>query len=145
MANDYGQNCLYRNDGGRFVNVAADAGVVDYGSGMSVSWADYNRDGQVDLYVGNMFSSAGNRITRQTQFKAGKDARVQARFQRFSKGNSLFANLGDGMFRDVGAEAAVEMGRWAWGSLFADINNDGWQDLLIGNGYITGDDTTGDL
>jgi hypothetical protein len=37
------------------------------------------------------------------------------------------------------------MGRWAWGSLFADINNDGWSDLLIGNGYITGDDTAGDL
>ena len=33
------------------------------------------------------------------------------------------------------------MGRWAWGSLFADINNDGWEDLLVANGYITQEDT----
>ncbi len=62
VANNYGQNCLYRNDGGKFVNVAQAAGVVDYGSGMSVSWGDYDHDGWFDLYVGNTFSSAGSRI-----------------------------------------------------------------------------------
>ena len=144
VANDYGQNCLYQNDGGRFVNVADDTGVVDYGSGMSVSWADFNRDGRVDLYVGNMFSSAGNRVTRQAQFKTGKDKRLQAIYRRFAKGNSLFVNLEDGGFCDVGGEAAVEMGRWAWSSVFADLNNDGWEDLLVANGYITTEDT-GDL
>jgi hypothetical protein len=30
------------------------------------------------------------------------------------------------------------MGRWAWGSLFADINNDGWDDLVVASGYVTG-------
>ena len=29
------------------------------------------------------------------------------------------------------------MGRWAWGSRFLDINNDGWQDLLVANGFLT--------
>ena len=144
VANDYGQNCLYRNDDGRFVNVAEEAGVVDFGSGMSVSWADYNRDGLVDLYVGNMFSSAGSRITRQAQFKANEDEQVRSLYRRFAKGNSLFANSAGGNFRDVGAEAAVEMGRWAWSSVFADLNNDGWDDLLVANGYLTTEDT-GDL
>jgi hypothetical protein len=32
------------------------------------------------------------------------------------------------------------MGRWAWSSVFADINNDGWDDLLVANGYLTGRD-----
>jgi hypothetical protein len=34
------------------------------------------------------------------------------------------------------------MGRWAWGSLFVDINNDGWQDIYVANGFITGDNNT---
>ena len=141
VANDYGQNCLYRNDGGTFVDVAARAGVVDHGSGMSVSWGDYNRDGHMDLYVGNMFSSAGSRISQQAEFRSGEDAATLALYQRFAKGNSLFRNRGDGTFEEVGAEAAVELGRWAWSSIFVDLNNDGWKDLLVANGYFTTEDT----
>ena len=58
-------------------------------------------------------------------------------FQRHARGNSLFENAQDGTFRDVSVEAGVTMGRWAWGSRFIDINNDGWQDLLVGNGFLT--------
>jgi hypothetical protein len=144
VANDYGQNCLYRNDGRKFTNVASEAGVVDFGSGMSVSWGDYNQDGWMDLYVGNMFSSAGNRITRQSQFRTGAKEQTRQLYRRFAKGNSLFENRGDGTFEEVGAQAAVEMGRWAWSSLFTDLNNDGLEDLLVANGYITTEDT-GDL
>ena len=112
---------------------------------MSVSWGDYDRDGWMDLYVANMFSSAGNRITRQAQFKPSDDENVREVYSRFAKGNSLFRNLGTGeSFREVGGEAGVEMGRWAWSSVFADLNNDGWEDLLVANGYITTEDT-GDL
>jgi hypothetical protein len=32
------------------------------------------------------------------------------------------------------------MGRWSWSSVFADINNDGWDDLLVANGFLTGSD-----
>ncbi|MCH8922909.1 MAG: VCBS repeat-containing protein, partial [Planctomycetes bacterium] len=144
VANDYGQNCLYRNTDGRFVDVAAEAGVVDHGSGMSVSWADFDHDGHLDLYVGNMFSSAGSRITRQAKFRPEQTGGVRSIYQRFTKGNSLFSGGGDGKFRDVGAAAGVEMGRWAWSSIFADINNDGWQDLIVANGFVTTDDP-GDL
>jgi hypothetical protein len=141
VANDFGRNNLYRNDGGVFVDVAAEAGVEDSASGMSVSWGDYDEDGRMDLYVGNMFSAAGNRIAFQRQFQAGAGAESRARIQRFARGNSLFRNAGDGTFRDVSAEAAVLMGRWAWSSPFVDINNDGRQDLVVANGYITNEDT----
>ena len=100
--------------------------------------------GHPDLYVGNMFSSAGNRITTQSRFLADADSSTRQLYRRFAKGNSLFRNLGDGKFAEVGDEAKVEMGRWAWSSVFADINNDGWQDLFVANGYITTEDT-GDL
>ena len=33
------------------------------------------------------------------------------------------------------------MGRWAWGSVFADFNNDGWEDIYVANGFITTEDT----
>jgi len=144
VANDYGQNCLYQNDGGHFRNVALEANVVDSATGMSVSWADYNRDGWIDLYVANMFSSAGSRITRQEQFKPDVDDEMRNIYSRFAKGNTLLENDGQGQFREVSESAGVEMGRWAWSSVFADMNNDCWDDLLVANGYITTEDT-GDL
>jgi hypothetical protein len=140
VANDYGRNNLYRNDGGRFNDVAADLGVEDQSAGMSVTWADCNRDGWMDLYVSNMFSGAGNRITYQRQFKEGFDDDTRQQFQRMARGNSLFLGHPDGRFRDVSEPAGVAMGRWAWGSRFADVNNDGWEDILVTNGFITAAD-----
>jgi hypothetical protein len=144
VANDYGRNNLYRNDGVRFVDIAPDAGVEDISAGMSVSWGDYNNDGWMDLYVSNMFSSAGNRIAYERRFHAGAKQSTRAEYQRHARGNSLFENRGDGTFRDVSEAARVTMGRWAWGSKFCDINNDGLEDLIVANGFITQEDT-GDL
>ena len=96
------------------------------------------------LYVSNMFSSAGNRIAYQRQFQENADTETRAAFQRHARGNSLFLNSGDGSFRDVSVSAGVTMGRWAWGSRFVDINNDGWEDLFVANGFITQTDP-GDL
>ncbi|HVS66384.1 MAG TPA: VCBS repeat-containing protein [Thermoanaerobaculia bacterium] len=141
VANDFGRNCLYRNDGGRFVNVAERAGVEDIASGMSVSWGDADGDGWMDLYVGNMFSSAGHRITYQRGFQPGMSPADKAAVQRLARGNSLFMNRGDGTFTDVSLDAAVTMGRWAWSSIFVDLNNDGWKDLVVANGFLSAPDT----
>ena len=112
-------------------------------SGMSVAWGDYNRDGNMDLYVSNMFSAAGNRITFQEQFKPDAPE-VRTRLQRFARGSTLMRALEGGSFGDVSEEAGVNMARWAWGTSFVDINNDGWQDLAVANGNITGS-APGDL
>ncbi|NNC87318.1 MAG: VCBS repeat-containing protein [Akkermansiaceae bacterium] len=141
VANDFGRNNLYRNDGGQFTDVAAAAGVEDLSAGMSVSWADYNRDGRMDLYVGNMFSSAGNRVTYQRQFKDGIADDLRGLYQRHARGNSLFESVDGGTFRDVSLETGVTMGRWAWSSVFADLDNDGWEDLVVANGFVTNEDT----
>ena len=144
VANDFGRNNLFRNDHGYFRDVAADAGVEDIGAGMSVSWADYNHDGLMDLYVSNMFSSAGNRIAFQKRFREGSDSETIQHLQRHARGNSLFKNLGNGRFEDMSETANVTLGRWAWGSLFTDLNNDGWDDIYVVNGFYTTEDT-GDL
>lgn len=150
VANDFGRNCLYQNQGNKdgglpfFFNIAQPLEIEDSSAGMSASWGDFNRDGWMDLYVSNMFSSAGNRITYQKQFKAGTDDGTRETFQRMARGNSLFAANGKGGFRDVSEITGTTMARWCWGSVFADLNNDGWLDILAANGFITAEDT-GDL
>ena len=144
VSNDYGRNNLYQNDGAKFKDVAAELNVEDMSAGMSVTWADANRDGWMDFYVSNMFSAAGNRITYQRQFKDEISGEVKQQFQRHARGNSLFLADGQGGFRDVSEAAGITMGRWAWGSKFCDLNNDGWQDIVINNGFISTEDT-GDL
>jgi hypothetical protein len=144
VTNDFGRDNLYRNDGGYFRDVADDAGVADLGPGMSCCWGDYDNDGRMDLYVSNMFSSAGNRIAHNPKFHADADQTTLAAFRHHARGNSLFRNVGGGKFQDVSVDAHVAVGRWAWGSKFVDFNNDGWQDIVVSNGFIT-QENTGDL
>jgi len=143
VANDFGRNNLYRNERGRFTDVAPELQGEDRASGMSVSWGDVNRDGWMDLYVANMFSAAGKRIAPQEGFSPGSPDEVRQALLRFARGNTLLLQ-DEGRFRDESEELGVTMGRWAWSSMFADINSDGWDDLLVANGYITTPDP-GDL
>ena len=136
VANDFGRNNLYRNDGnGRFEDVAEEAGVVDTANGMSVTWEDYDNDGRIDLYVGNMWSSAGHRIAGQPRFDSGELRDV---YLRMARGNSLFRNLGDGRFEDVTLSTGTWFGRWAWSGTFLDVEGDGFEDLYVVNGFVTG-------
>ena len=141
VANDFGRNNLYRNNGdGTFSDKAAALGVEDLGAGMSAAWGDYDNDGDLDLYTANMWSSAGLRITGSQQFDdvvSKPDARGM--FRRQAQGNSLFRNDAGQGFTDVSDEAGVRTGRWAWASDFVDLDGDGWLDLFVQNGYITGE------
>ena len=133
---------LIRNNDGKFVDVAEESGLLDGAFGMSSSFGDFNRDGLMDLYVSNMFSAAGSRVTSQPGFKTDLETSTKSKFRYLARGNSLFRNAGNGQFEDVSVQQGVTMGRWSWGSLFTDFNNDGWDDLLVANGFITGESTT---
>ena len=133
-ANDFSVNHLFENDGkGHFVDATQKNGVADIGFGMGSDWGDYNNDGKLDLYVANMYSKAGQRITSQV-------SDLNPRFAQMARGNSLFKNTGDSFERVSGLEAPallVEAAGWGWGSQFVDLDNDAWLDIYTLSGFYT--------
>ncbi|MDP7742659.1 MAG: CRTAC1 family protein [Lentisphaeria bacterium] len=99
-----GGNRLYRNDDGNFVDVTKGTGVEDLeGFGMGATFADYDADGDADLYVTNLGP------------------------------NRLFRNRGDGTFEDVAEAAGVADARWSAGVAWGDFDRDGHLDLYLCN------------
>lgn len=97
-------NKLYRNNGDNtFTDVTEESGTGDKGFGMACTVADYDNDGDLDLFVTNYGP------------------------------NVLYRNNGDGTFTDVTREAGVFDGRWGIGCTFLDIDRDGYLDLYVGN------------
>jgi tetratricopeptide (TPR) repeat protein/peroxiredoxin len=139
VVNDFGRKNLYRNKGdGTFSDVAEEAGVLDIGPGMSACWFDYDNDGKQDLYVSDMWEASGLRVTMQEAFMKGAPAGVHALYRRHAKGNALFHNQGNGHFADRSAVAGVETAGWSWSSHAWDFDHDGYPDLYIANGMISG-------
>jgi Flp pilus assembly protein TadD/peroxiredoxin len=139
VVNDFGRKNLYRNNGdGTFTDVAGEAGVEDFGAGMSVSWVDFDNDGREDLYVANMWTAAGIRVSEQDIFQKDAGSRARALYQKHAMGNCLLQNNGDGHFRDVGMNTGTTVGRWAWSSDAWDFNHDCFPDLYIANGMVSG-------
>ncbi len=131
VANDFGQNRLYRNLGeGRFEDVTAASGASDAGFGMGVSWGDVDGDGRLDQYVSNMYSTAGNRLLSTED---------DSRLHKMARGNTLLLNRKEGTFEDVSEKAGVGRAGWAWSNSFLDYNSDGYPDLYVANGYMTGE------
>ena len=104
---------------------------------MSACWADYDNDGHQDVYVANMWSAAGKRVSEQPLFHPQAPDAIRSNYQRHASGNALYRNQGNGNFLNVGEQAGVAMGRWSWCSDMWDFDHDGYPDLYIANGYIS--------
>jgi tetratricopeptide (TPR) repeat protein/peroxiredoxin len=142
VVNDFGRKNLYRNNGdGSFTDVAAQAAAEDVGAGMSVSWLDYDNDSAQDLYVANMWTAAGERISMQDIFKKDTPPEIRALYQKHAMGNSLLRNRGT-TFEDATKASGVGMGRWSWSSDAFDFDHDGFPDLYIANGMVSGPSRT---
>ena len=138
VVNDFGRNNLYRNRGdGLFEESSSASNVEDVGAGMSACWTDYNNDGRPDLYVANMWSAAGQRISEDRHFHPNAPDKIRQLYQRHARGNALYRNQRNGSFENTADAAGVEVGRWAWSSDAWDFDHDGYPDLYVMNGYIT--------
>ncbi len=120
IANDYGISELYLNDGKRFHEVGAEAGVgFAPKSGMNVAFGDILNQGKYSVYVSNI-SEEGILIQGNNLWMPQEGG---------ASGTVKFDNLA----RDLG----VELGGWSFGAQFGDLNNDGNLDLYLTNGYVS--------
>ena len=132
----YASNALYRNLGdGRFEEVSRSAGIAESPWSLGASFSDFDRDGDLDLYVSNYLAYPLHRLPK-------RDANCNYRgFDVFCgpRGltglrDSLYLNDGNGRFKDVAAERAIDEQRlYGLGVLVADYNNDSWPDIFVAN------------
>jgi hypothetical protein len=135
IANDWGLDSLFRNDGpDGFTDVSQQVGITSYGYAMGATWGDYDNDGWEDLYVSNMYSEAGRRMTRSIP---GLDPM----FVESAAGNWLYHRTGAEAFQQVAGMNAPAMtvlkAGWSWGGCFVDFDNDTFLDLYVLSGYFT--------
>ena len=117
-------------------------GPADFGS-MGVAAGDIDNDGNIDLYSANMYSKAGNRVIDNIP-PGAYPPDVMAKLKRLVQGSRLYRNQGGLNFTEVGRAFQVYDVGWAWGTTFADLNNDGWLDLYASAGEMSRDRTKPD-
>ncbi|MEE8583403.1 MAG: FG-GAP-like repeat-containing protein, partial [Acidobacteriota bacterium] len=119
-ANDFGSDQVFLNLGdGTFRNITEQAFGEDTKKGMNVDFGDFDGDGWLDIYVTNITTS-----------------------EYLKEGNMLWYNdasseQGVPLFVDVAAETMTFDGGWGWGAKFFDFDNDGDQDIVTVNGFIS--------
>jgi len=163
-----GNRLFHNKSNGSFEDVTTSAGVdKEFGHGLGVVTADFNNDGWIDIYVANDGDQnqlwinqkngkfvndallAGCAVNRNGQAEAGMgvdagDFDGNGTDDIFithlmDETNTLYLNLGDGLFEDRTREAGLGMpGRrfTGFGTFFFDYDNDGWLDLFVANGAV---------
>jgi len=135
----WGQNVLYRNNGdGTFTDVTEAAGLVHPGKrwGTGCTFLDYDRDGNLDLFVANYldFDLQSSPQPGQTANCRWMGVPVTCGPRGFPHGqHSLFRNKGDGTFVDVSFPSGIAAAKNSYGltACAADFDDDGWPDIYV--------------
>ncbi|MFW6175339.1 MAG: CRTAC1 family protein [Acidobacteriota bacterium] len=132
-------NHLFENLGeGRFRDVTEDSGLGHRGHSSGAVFFDYDRDGDLDLYLTNVGVYTTDEKGRGDYWIGLEDAFSGHRFPERFESSLLFENRGDLRFVDVTEERGLVDTGWTGDAAFADLNRDGWPDLYVPN--MQGDD-----
>jgi enediyne biosynthesis protein E4 len=120
IANDYANAEFYLNDKGQHFVEKSNASLIGLSpkSGMNVSFGDIYNRGQLGFYISN--------ITEEGVLLQGNNFWVPV----YDNGNILYVN--------EARENGTESGGWSYGAQFGDLNNDGFPDLYVANGFVSG-------
>ena len=131
------KNLLYLNEGTNeqgipsFTESAEQLGIADEGQSTQATFFDYDKDGDLDLFVANY---------PYTSFKtmnAGYRLKMDQKVPEHS--DKLYQNQGDGTFEDVTEAAGLLNFGLSLGVVVDDFNLDGWEDLYVSNDFATSD------
>lgn len=115
LACDFGTDRFFENLGdGTFADRTETSMGYDTKKGMNVDWGDFDGDGFLDIYVTNITDD----------------------YMR--EGNFLWRNNGDLTFSDVSRETDTFDTGWGWAGKWFDYDHDGWLDLYVVNGWVSG-------
>lgn len=128
----YGRPELFRNENGKvFTRVTSKSGLPEWINANTAIWLDYDSDGLVDLFIGGYFPET-------VDLWHLKSTRVLTESFEYSLNggrNYLLRNLGNGRFSDVTFDMGLTTTRWTLAAGSADINRDGYPELVIANDY----------
>ncbi|MEO6529218.1 MAG: VCBS repeat-containing protein [Gemmatimonadaceae bacterium] len=113
----------------RFVEQAARYGIADVGYNTHAVFFDYDRDGDLDLYVLKNALEASNRNYIRPKRLNGEGASM----------DRLYRNAGNGTFSDVSRAAGITIEGYGLGVAVSDLNRDGWPDLYVANDFLSND------
>src|SRR5699024_4872477 len=104
---------------------------------MGVDFSDVNRDGEIDIFTAEMLGSDHEERLRQV----GSDDPYPEQYRETearptNNRNSLFLKREDFTYAEIAYLSGVEATGWSWDATFIDIDLDGYEDLLVNNGYM---------
>lgn len=139
VVSDFAGLDLYTNDGeGHFSDVTSQLGSDRFSFGMGHSVADYNGDGNLDIYMVGMGSTTARRLEGMKLGRKGFESIQDARM-KMGYGNRMLLGDGLGKYKQASFNDQVARTGWGWGSTAWDFDNDSDRDLYVANGHLSGE------